>query len=80
MAKQNLKRPTPQEIQVYKWIYLCDLSIKQTAHVMRISVYTVKEYLASLKKKRPDLFDTRGGKSKIVKFHETMSCRITRKF
>jgi predicted DNA-binding protein (UPF0251 family) len=73
-------KPTPQQIEAYRFVFIHDCTQRQAAALMGCSRQNVNHLLITLKKSNPQLFPTNGVKISIIQYRPFLDNRVVDKF
>ena len=72
-------RPTPQQIEAYRFVYIHDCTQTQAAALMGCTRQNVNQLIKRLKKSNPQLFP-QNGEIKTIRYHIGLDKYVVSKF
>lgn len=75
-----MEKPTPQQINAYRFVFIHDCTQAQAALLMGCSRPNVTQLIKRLKKSNPQLFLNNKPKIHLIQYHTYLNSQIIDKF
>jgi len=75
-----MTRPTPQQAEAYRFVYIHQCTHEQAAKLMACSRINVTRLLLRLKKTNPQLFTSKQAKINIIPYDPSLDSHVIDKF